>query len=204
MDGQVESAVPTVLVVDDDLKVLQSAKRSLRGEWAVRLAHDLDSARRSFDTKRPQFVLLDLRLRDENGLDFARAVRSEDPLFPIAVLSGRVTADIAFELNEMKIGVVAEKPVKFLEVLRELKAASPGDPTRCAKWLKSGRRPEVAPSDSLPAQTLAEARGATDRHVITTALERNNWNVSRTARVLGISRAGLNAMIKVLQLKRGS
>lgn len=50
--------------------------------------------------------------------------------------------------------------------------------------------------------TLAEVRRTTDRAVIAERLQRNNWNVSKTARELDIQRSTLNAMIVKLALER--
>jgi two-component system nitrogen regulation response regulator NtrX len=67
----------------------------------------------------------------------------------------------------------------------------------------AGVRP--APENSRfqgPRPTLRDFREATERRFVRDTLEENEWNISKTAQILGIERTNLHKKIKTLGLKR--
>ena len=67
----------------------------------------------------------------------------------------------------------------------------------------AGVRPApVAPKFQGPRPTLRDFRDATERRFVLDTLEENEWNISRTAQVLGIERTNLHKKIKTLGLRR--
>ena len=68
------------------------------------------------------------------------------------------------------------------------------------------RASEEADSLALPnlssGKTLREVREAVERVVIGEALEKNGWNVTQAAKVLGIERTNLHKKIKAYDLER--
>jgi two-component system nitrogen regulation response regulator NtrX len=67
----------------------------------------------------------------------------------------------------------------------------------------AGVRPvPAAPSFHGPRPTLKDFREVTERQFVLEALEENDWNISRTAQVLGIERTNLHKKIKALGLSR--
>lgn len=105
-----------------------------------------------------------MRLGEENGLAFAGEVSSQAPLVRTAVISGDVTRELAFEASALRVAVVAEKPISFRAVMRELEAADLLDPARRVTWCSSE---PTAPAALLrepgaKSLTLLEARAQAD------------------------------------------
>jgi len=209
MEARIERTVPTVLVVDDDATLRRSAQQSAGAAWSVRVARDVDSALAAFAANRPHFVIVDIVLGAERGLTLVREMKQVAPRLPIAAISGKLDVDRVFEAFAAGVAIVVEKPVLFREILSDLKALAPTDLDRRPQVLASRERARRLnetssersfPLDSRP--TLAEARRMADRALIGERLERNNWNISETARDLGIQRSSLNAIIAKLAIAR--
>ncbi|MCS7024526.1 MAG: sigma-54 dependent transcriptional regulator [Bryobacteraceae bacterium] len=58
------------------------------------------------------------------------------------------------------------------------------------------------PRDGSPRSCLQEAREAAERELLLRALDQNDWNVSATARALGMERTNLHKKIRALGLRR--
>jgi two-component system alkaline phosphatase synthesis response regulator PhoP len=83
------AAVKTVLVVDDEPRIVQLARDYLENAgFAVLTAGDGDSAIHAFRTRHPDLVVLDLGLPELDGLDVTRTIRAESPT-PIVMLTAR-------------------------------------------------------------------------------------------------------------------
>ncbi|HKF75753.1 MAG TPA: response regulator transcription factor [Candidatus Dormibacteraeota bacterium] len=82
-------AVPTVLVVDDEPRIVQLVRDYLQhAGFTVLTAGDGPTALRAAHTGRPDLVVLDLGLPGLDGLDVARALRREGEV-PIIMLTAR-------------------------------------------------------------------------------------------------------------------
>jgi two-component system, OmpR family, alkaline phosphatase synthesis response regulator PhoP len=83
------AAVKTVLVVDDEPRIVQLARDYLENAgFAVVTAGDGQSAIHAFRTRHPDLIVFDLGLPELDGLDVTRAIRAESPT-PIVMLTAR-------------------------------------------------------------------------------------------------------------------
>jgi DNA-binding response OmpR family regulator len=83
--------MPTVLVVDDEPKIVQLARDYLEhAGFAVLTAGDGPSALQSARTRQPDLIVLDLGLPGLDGLEVMRAIRGSGST-PIVVLTARDT-----------------------------------------------------------------------------------------------------------------
>jgi two-component system alkaline phosphatase synthesis response regulator PhoP len=83
--------MPTVLVVDDEPKIVQLARDYLEhAGFAVLTAGDGPSALHSARTRQPDLIVLDLGLPGLDGLEVMRAIRGSGST-PIVVLTARDT-----------------------------------------------------------------------------------------------------------------
>ena len=83
--------MPTVLVVDDEPKIVQLARDYLEhAGFAVLTAGDGPSALHSAQTRRPDLIVLDLGLPGVDGLEVVRSIRASGST-PIVVLTARDT-----------------------------------------------------------------------------------------------------------------
>lgn len=79
----------TILVVDDEPKIVQLAKDYLEhAGFSVLTAHDAASALAIHQVRKPDLIVLDLGLPDMDGLDITRKLRKESNL-PIIMLTAR-------------------------------------------------------------------------------------------------------------------
>ena len=86
---ELTGARTTVLIVDDEELFARAVGKKLRqGGVACELAFDLAAARSRLADRRPDLVLLDMRLPDGSGLDFLRELRAGDHAdLPVLVLT---------------------------------------------------------------------------------------------------------------------
>ena len=117
------TAEPTVFVVDDNPGLRRSLQSLL--EAAGLRVETFASAReflKRYDGGRPGCIVLDVRLRNESGLDLQEELRRRQSTLPIIVVTGY--GDVPTSVRAFKGGAIdfLQKPVppkKLLERIRE-------------------------------------------------------------------------------------
>jgi two-component system phosphate regulon response regulator PhoB len=87
-----KTAHTVILIVEDDPAVAELVKYSLRGgDWLCRSVSTLEQAWEFIESHRPQLVLLDWMLRQENGLRLLARIRRDPALYdlPVMLLTAR-------------------------------------------------------------------------------------------------------------------
>jgi CheY-like chemotaxis protein len=122
--------MPTVLVVDDDPRVLQLLERMVRLEGyivvtAANAEDGLSEARRH----RPDAILLDLRMPVVDGVGFLRRLRQDEAQrgVPVAILTGDCLLDdsILVELKALHVEELRLKPLWREDLLALLQTLIP-------------------------------------------------------------------------------
>ena len=110
---------PTVLVVDDEELFARAVGRKLRrGGMGCELALDLAEARTRLAARRPDLILLDMRLPDGSGLDFLRELRAGDHAdLPVLVLTAFGGLEDAVAAMKERAGDYLVKPVDLDELM---------------------------------------------------------------------------------------
>ena len=107
-------AARTIVVMDDEAPV-RSGMQSLLHSWGCRCiaVADADEALRELNQQAPDFILADLRLRDNlNGVDAVRALRAAlGANIPAAVLSGDTAPERMREVSDAGLAML-HKPLK--------------------------------------------------------------------------------------------
>jgi two-component system response regulator PrrA len=100
--------VSTILIVDDDEGVTQTFARMLTLEgYEVRTAFNAEAGLRSATERRPDAIILDLRMPLVDGLGFLRQLRSmadqQASPTPVAIVTGDYFLDdsVAAELRQL-------------------------------------------------------------------------------------------------------
>jgi two-component system alkaline phosphatase synthesis response regulator PhoP len=86
-----ESAIRTILIVDDDRSVADTFSRMLKLEgFRVATALSAETGLELADSVRPDAIILDMRMPITNGLQFLRMIRSKPHLtsVPVAIVTG--------------------------------------------------------------------------------------------------------------------
>jgi two-component system KDP operon response regulator KdpE len=117
------SKLPKILIVDDEPQILRFLRASLppHGYECVE-ATTGSEAIKAFTKERPDALILDLGLPDQDGFAVIKAIRSS-ALTPIIVLSAR--SDIEGKVKALELGAddYVTKPFDMAELLARLKAA---------------------------------------------------------------------------------
>ncbi len=105
------SELPTILVIDDEVRSLEAIRRILVGDFDVKIAADIKTAERYLEEEWVQVVLCDQRMPDLTGVEFLKSVRERRPEIVRIIISGYTDAhDIIDGVNEAGIYQYITKP----------------------------------------------------------------------------------------------
>lgn len=105
------SELPTVLIVDDEVRSLETLKRILEDDFEVRTAENVEQARRILESEWVQIILCDQRMPEITGVEFLKQVREQWPEAIRMIISGYTDSeDIISAINEAGIYQFVTKP----------------------------------------------------------------------------------------------
>ncbi len=114
----------SILVVDDELRALESVQRILRPYFDVHIATDVDEARKLLALQWIQVLLCDQRMPNMSGVDFLSEVREEYPDVIRMIISGYSDPnDIIKAVNEGGIYQYICKPWQPDELISKIQNA---------------------------------------------------------------------------------
>lgn len=105
METQVEQRTETILIVDDDTRVVELLQITLGGRgYKTLAAHDGITALEKIQRERPDLVVLDVRLPRRSGMEILDTVRrdSDTRHIPVILISGDATTET--RLQGLKLG----------------------------------------------------------------------------------------------------
>ena len=99
--GRAEGPRLTVLVVDDEERILESIRELLGGRFRVFTARDPGEALSLFAEARPEIVLCDQRMPGGTGIDFLKEIKRREPGTIRILITGYSDIEVVIEaLNE--------------------------------------------------------------------------------------------------------
>lgn len=105
------SSQPTVLIVDDEMRSLETLRRILADDFDVRIAESVTQARHILETEWVQIILCDQRMPEITGVEFLKQVREQWPEVIRMIISGYTDSeDIISAINEAGIYHFVTKP----------------------------------------------------------------------------------------------
>ena len=113
-----------LLVVDDEPPIRRLLRTSLGAEGFEVI--EADSAEKAFATieaRKPEIVILDLGLPDQDGLDVIRRIRKSGSKLPIVVLSSRGDERGKVEALELGADDYVTKPFGIAELVARIRTA---------------------------------------------------------------------------------
>src|SRR4030042_3393469 len=116
------SKKPSVLVVDDDIRMLRMMKRMLELEaFQVLIANNGDIALKAFEKETPDLVLLDIMMPDMDGYTVCQRIR-ELPQVPIIMVTAK--GDDKEKVEGLNIGAddYVTKPFSASELAARVRA----------------------------------------------------------------------------------
>jgi two-component system response regulator RegA len=171
-----------LLIVEDDAKFASTLQRPFeRRGYEVRHAAGLSDMLPMLDEARPGYAVVDLKLAGESGLACVQALHQHDPSILIVVLTG--FASIATAVEAIKLGAC-----HYL--------AKPSNSDDIEAAFAKGEGDASAPISQRPTsiKTLEWER-------IHETLVETGFNISETARRLGMHRRTLARKLEKRQLK---
>jgi two-component system alkaline phosphatase synthesis response regulator PhoP len=115
-------AVPTILVVDDEPRIVRLVRDYLEhGGFTVLVASDGPTALRTARTGRPDLIILDLALPGLDGLDVTRALRRDGEV-PIIMLTARTEESDKLVGLELGADDYMTKPFSPKELVARVRA----------------------------------------------------------------------------------
>jgi two-component system response regulator HupR/HoxA len=117
--------LPTVLVVDDEVRSLEALRRTLEEDFEVFTASSAEQAQGVMEREWVQIIVCDQRMPGMTGVEFLKGVRSQWPDTLRIILSGYTEAeDIIAGVNEAGIYQYLMKPWQPDQLLLTLQAAA--------------------------------------------------------------------------------
>lgn len=115
---------PTILIVDDEVRLLQALRRALSGEYNVLMAGDAGEAEAVLEQEHVTVILCDQRMPGLSGVEFLKMVRERWPDPVRMILSGYTDAeDIIASVNEAGIYQYITKPWEPDALLKTVRGA---------------------------------------------------------------------------------
>lgn len=130
-----------ILIVDDDKEVVRLMRAYLeRAGYGALVAYDGRTAVATLRHEKPDLLLLDLMLPDQDGLDITRLVRGDATLahIPIIMLSARVEDTDKIVGLEMGADDYVTKPYNPREVVARVRARLRAQPVYLPQLLQVG------------------------------------------------------------------
>ena len=185
--GCPETKTASILVIDDDPNICQLVQRIL-AEYGYAVTACPDSARAITLLKETSYscVLLDIRMKGLEGTDLLPIIKRNFSTTPVIVVSAYCDRqDISYYSSLGACDFLA-KPFNDEQLLETVNRA-------------------VGVTESIPivlsSLSFTEARDQVYRKLIITALRRTNWNQSKAAQLLGISRYSLIRWLRRLGIQ---
>lgn len=139
MEASAHADMPTVLIIEDNRRLLGSLDRGLREEgYSVLAVASVTAAQQAIDSGGVDVLLLDLMLPDCDGLDWLRSVREQGFAKPVVIITARDT--VADRVQGLDGGAddYLVKPFSFEELLARLRAVLRRTHTESERQLQVG------------------------------------------------------------------
>ncbi len=116
---------PFILVVDDEPDIRNLVQEILEDEgYSVGVAGSGSEARAALKEQRPQLVLLDIWMPDEDGISLLKDLKQSGQLdFPVVMISGHGTVETAVEATRHGAVDFIEKPLSLAKLLLTVEKA---------------------------------------------------------------------------------
>ena len=113
-----------ILIVDEDIKLAYSLKRSLK-EYGFRVSVALNgaTARKQVEFGGINLIVLETNLPDMSGYELCREIRVHNPLIPIIILTAQGTIENKLAGFDAGSDDYIVKPFEFRELLVRIKAS---------------------------------------------------------------------------------
>lgn len=175
----------SVMVVDDDLRLLALLEGALGREFQLVLCRDARSALEALKCHTPDMLLLDLALPDGDGFEVLEELSKHHPTPAVVVMSGTAAPAQSFRLAQLGVHSYLSKPFELFE-LREAIERAVHSPLSIEPQLRTlvGQR------------SIHEVEAEVRSTMLTEALARSGGSRRAAARLLSVSRQLVQHMLR--------
>jgi len=110
------SALPAILVIDDERGPRESLRILLKPEYQVLCADSVDAGLVLLKEHRPDAVIMDIRMPDKNGIEGLSAIREIDTVVAVIMLTGFGALETAQEAIRRGANDYVKKPFDAFEL----------------------------------------------------------------------------------------
>ncbi len=112
-----------ILAVDDDVIVLTRISTILRNDYDLVTVNSGMRALRYLELEKPDLILLDIRMAQQDGIETLRKIRTMEECkeIPVIMLTGVENKDIVVESARLGICDYLLKPFSTIELLKRVR-----------------------------------------------------------------------------------
>jgi DNA-binding response OmpR family regulator len=112
----------TILFLEDNLEFAANTINLLQMfVQTVYHAQEIEQARTILSSNPIDIIICDVKLKNENGIDFIRDVRTKDTKIPILIISGHKDEEFLFRAIPLGLTAYLLKPIKYETLIDALK-----------------------------------------------------------------------------------
>ena len=120
-----------ILAVDDDVIILTRISSILRNDYELITINSGMRALRYLDLEKPDLILLDIRMAQQDGIETLREIRRREECkdIPVIMLTGVESRDMVVESAKLGIHDYLLKPFSSVELLKRVRRVFGQDET---------------------------------------------------------------------------
>ena len=120
-----------ILAVDDDVIILTRISSILRNDYELITINSGMWALRYLDLEKPDLILLDIRMAQQDGIETLREIRRREECkdIPVIMLTGVESRDMVVESAKLGIHDYLLKPFSSVELLKRVRRVFGQDET---------------------------------------------------------------------------
>ena len=120
-----------ILAVDDDVIILTRISSILRNDYELITINSGMRALRYLDLEKPDLILLDIRMAQQDGIETLREIRRREECkdIPVIMLTGVESRDMVVESAKLGIHDYLLKPLSSVELLKRVRRVFGQDET---------------------------------------------------------------------------
>ncbi len=160
----------SIVIIDDQISYAEAFGLALSTTDDLRVAGRAPDATSGIDlcrTLAPDLVVSDYRLPGENGIDVAKALRTNGITTPVMILTGFAAPSVSTDAAAVEDAWVFSKDVsinQLVDGMRKILAGEVSTASRCAESTAASdlNVPGLSPGELEVLQMLAEGNGAAE------------------------------------------
>src|SRR5438067_13903671 len=107
---------PRILIIDDEMGPRESLRMLLKPSYQVHTAENVETGLQLLQEKRPDTIVMDIRMPGMNGIDGLRKIRQIDPHLSVIMFTGFGALETAQEALRLGANDYINKPFDAVQV----------------------------------------------------------------------------------------